>query len=275
MRKRTITGAMVLGLALVLALAPTTTAGATVRPVSRASQSPDAGAAYQLFDLVNGERTSQGLPALEWREDVAAIARDWSVHMAQTGQLEHNDAYFSSETRSAIGSSTRGENVAMSGSIEAAHRALMNSPPHYANIMSGDFTQGGFGAVQDSQGRWWVTQDFMRPSGAARAPAPQPEPEAAPEPEPEPEAEADPAPASAPAPAPLVTTTTAPPPAPDTTAAPVPTTVAPAAVPVTAAVGHRGEPQVAPTSGVAVAAAALVAMGLAGHLVVRRFGRLG
>jgi len=175
--------------------------------------------ASQLFALVNGERANNGLPPLAWRDDVAAIAVGWTQQMAASQQLAHNDAYFSPSTKAAIGSKANGENVAMTTSIEAAHAALMNSPQHRANILNPIFTDGGFGAVQDSRGVWWVTEDFMQSSGAP-APAPAPEP-AAPDPEPVAEAPA-PEPAAAPAPAPV---------APPTTAAPTPTTAAPAPAP--------------------------------------------
>jgi hypothetical protein len=256
-----------------------TVVGAVVVLAPPAPAAP--GQAWQLFELTNRERASAGLAPLEWRDDVAAIAQDWSQQMAANGQLSHNDAYFSSETRSQLGSASRGENVAMSGSVEAAHRALMDSPPHRANILSGDFTQGGFGAAQDSNGRWWFTENFMRPSGARPQPAPQPEPEpeAAPEPEPEPvasepepEAEPEPEPASAP----VVAAAPVEQPAVPMTAAPVPpTTIAPPTVPVTAGAHHVTALPEAASSGATFVAVCLVAMALAGHVAVRRLSRIG
>jgi hypothetical protein len=141
--------------------------------------------AAQMLDLVNAERANAGLGPLQWRDDVAAIAASWTTQMAATGQLSHNDAYFSDASRAALGAKSRGENVAFSGSIEAAHWALMNSPGHRANILNPAFTDIGIGAVRASDGTMWVTEDFLESSGApAAAPAAAPEPDPAPAPEP-------------------------------------------------------------------------------------------
>jgi hypothetical protein len=165
---------------------------ATSRP---AAPTAAAGGAAQLFDLANRERVAAGLSPLEWRDDVAGIAADWTAQMAASGTLAHNDEYFSPATQAEIGSSARGENVAFSGSIEAIHYAFMQSPPHRANILDGDFSQGGFAVTQDADGTWWATEDFMRPAGSrAAAPAPPAPAPAEPEPAPEPVVVEQPAP---------------------------------------------------------------------------------
>src|SRR4051812_5079056 len=46
-------------------------------------------AATQFFDFTNGARASAGLPALEWRADVASMAVSHSVEMAQQGAIWH------------------------------------------------------------------------------------------------------------------------------------------------------------------------------------------
>jgi hypothetical protein len=209
---------------IALALAPRAGA-AQQRPLLASS------GAAQLLDLVNGERAVNGLPPVQWRVDVAAIALLWTQQMASSQVLAHNDGYFSSATKLLIGSRANGENVAMTTSIVAAHQALMNSPAHRANILDPRFTAGGFGAVQDGRGVWWVTEDFMQPVGAA-APAPEPAPAPAPDPDPEPVA-APPAPeppASTTVPEPQAAPTTVPAPAP--APAPAPELVDPADEPV-------------------------------------------
>lgn len=253
---------------------------AAARPLAAAG--PEA----HMLDLVNGERAAVGLPPLAWRDDVAAIAEGWSAYMASTGDFRHNDAYFSEATRQAIGSETRGENVSTAGSIDSSHTNLMNSPPHRANILSPEYTHIGIGAVQDASGRWWVTQGFMRPSGAQPAPAPEPEPEPAPAaPEPAPEPPPPPAPAPAPEPAPVVA---APAPAPEPApVAEAPTTVAPpvepaltglvAADPVlhdlaAAPAAPQGSTEQVPAL-FAIGASLVAAAVLAGHLVVASRGR--
>ena len=55
-----------------------------------------------------------------------------------------------------------GENVAYAGSIDQAFQALLNSAPHYANIVDGSFNRVGVGIVVGSDGRVWVTMDFAQ-----------------------------------------------------------------------------------------------------------------
>ena len=142
---------------------PSTTT-TTVRALSPAE------AAARLLSLLNGERAAAGLPPFAMRADVTEIAVDWTAAMASSSHLSHNDAYFTRDTRNRLGARLLGENVAYDGSIDAAHRALMASPPHRANILDGRFTVIGIGA-QLRDGTWWVTEDFLQPVAVA-APAP-------------------------------------------------------------------------------------------------------
>ncbi|HEX4905504.1 MAG TPA: CAP domain-containing protein, partial [Acidimicrobiales bacterium] len=144
-------------------VAPTTTS-TTVRELTPAE------AAARLLTLLNGERAAAGLAPFTMRADVTEIAVGWTSAMADSAHLAHNDAYFTRETRTRLGARLLGENVAYDGSIDAAHRALMASPPHRANILDGRFTVIGIGAEQRDR-TWWVTEDFVQPVAAAPAPA--------------------------------------------------------------------------------------------------------
>ncbi|HVE46346.1 MAG TPA: CAP domain-containing protein [Acidimicrobiales bacterium] len=132
-------------------------------PAPARSISEVSGAADRLMQLVNSERGSHGLRGLSMRGDVVAIAHPHSRDMASKRTIWHNDGYFSDSTRASLRSSSRGENVAMNSSLEDAHRRLMNSPGHRANILNGGFTQAGFSVVQDEAGTLYVTQNFMTP----------------------------------------------------------------------------------------------------------------
>ena len=165
----------------------------------------------ELLAMVNAERAAAGVPPLALRADLSDLAGAWSVSMAATGVLAHNDAYFSSDVRRQIGPGARAENVAYAGDVASVHRVLMDSPPHRANLLDARMTVFGIGAVFDGR-LWWVTQAFL----AAPAPAP-----ASPEPTPAPALAIT---VSLDPPAPTVTTTTAAPrpvvmapPAPSTT----------------------------------------------------------
>src|SRR5688572_27849118 len=108
---------IVLVLCVVWVLRPPVAAAAEATPVQ------------QLLSLMNAERAAVGAPPLVLRDDLTDIAGSWSVSMAGTGVLAHNDAYFSSDVRRRIGPGARAENVAYAGDIPSIHRVLMASPP--------------------------------------------------------------------------------------------------------------------------------------------------
>lgn len=150
--------------------APTTTTTAPPPPAP-APELSSAEAAARLLSLLNDERARAGLAPFALRADVTEIAAGWSGAMAQAEHLSHNDAYFTPETRTRLDARMLGENVARNPSIDGAHRALMASPPHRANILEGRFIVIGIGA-ELRDGSWWVTQDFVQPAtsdGADRA----------------------------------------------------------------------------------------------------------
>ena len=177
--------------ALVAALA----LGAWARPAVGAAD-PDRPAAGQLYLLVNAERSNAGLPPLVPSADAAEVAELWSQFMADLGDLAHNDGWFTSDSKRRVGAGAVGENVATNIDVADAHRRLMNSPGHRANILDPRFTHVGIGVVKGPSGAWWITEDFFQ---LQQVPAPPP---------------------PAPAPAPP---TTAPPAPPGPAAAPVPT----------------------------------------------------
>ena len=131
-------------------------------------------AARRLVELMNAERTQRGLPPLQPRDDVAAIARPHSLAMAEADDIWHNDAYFSAATKRRLGATSVGENVAMNVNIDDAHRRLMNSAAHRANILNGAFTVVGVGVYRQADGTYFLTEDFVEPvpvATSAAAPA--------------------------------------------------------------------------------------------------------
>ncbi len=126
-----------------------------------------------LLQLVNRERVSAGLGALESRGAIVTIASGQSHAMAARGDIWHNEAYLTSSTRSSLGAGAMGENVATNGSVDDAHRRLMASPGHRSNILDGRFDAVGISVVHDNNGRLFITQDFVDSKPAPRA-APSP-----------------------------------------------------------------------------------------------------
>lgn len=129
-------------------------------------------AARRLLDLANAERRQAGLGPLAWRDDAAAIAVAHSQRMAAAGDLFHNDAYFTAATRTLLNASALGENVAYNGSVDDAHRRLMASPGHRANLLDRRFSAAGMGVVLAPDGRYFATQNFLQAAAAAPSPRP-------------------------------------------------------------------------------------------------------
>jgi uncharacterized protein YkwD len=131
---------------------------APVAPTAAASTPED-----ELLWLVNEERGRAGLPLFASREDVGGIAEWHSADMEADGDLRHNTAYFTDETRARLRARTLGENVAYGPTIEEVHRVLMESEHHRANLLDPRFTVIGIGIVRGVD-RWWVTEDFVEPA---------------------------------------------------------------------------------------------------------------
>jgi uncharacterized protein YkwD len=161
--------------------APAPAPPAPVAPIATGRSAVPA-AADQLLQLVNEARSGAGLPGLTVNSRAASIAAGHSMAMAERGDIYHNPAYLTAATRSSLGARALGENVAMNGSLEAAHQRLMASPGHRANILNGAFDAVGIAVVRDG-GTLFITQNFLDSAGTApSAPAPRtaPKPAAAP-----------------------------------------------------------------------------------------------
>lgn len=126
--------------------------------------------ARRLFDLMNQERTSRGLPAFSRRTDVDDIAVAHSKRMAADGGIWHNDDYFTPATKNRLQAAYLGENVARNADIDDMHRRLMNSPHHRDNILNPRFSQVGVGVAVGENGGLFGTENFLQP----RPPAPPP-----------------------------------------------------------------------------------------------------
>jgi len=124
----------------------------------------------RLLALVNRDRQSAGLHALQWDDKVANVSRAHSEEMRRT----RNVAHISPTTGSAadrvraakIKTAVVLENVARAYGVGEAHQGLMNSPGHRANITSHTATHVGMGAVfgEEVSGRReiFITQVFTR-----------------------------------------------------------------------------------------------------------------
>ena len=202
-------------------------AGGLVPALAAEPVSDDPVGSAQLLVLANLERSAAGLAPLELRNDVTEIATEHSRRMAASDELFHNDDYFSASVRSRLGARTLGENVAMNRSADDAHRRLMLSPDHRANLMNPKFTVVGMAMARSADGMGFVTQDFVEPAVARAVPTVVP-------------AELSPPPAEDPAPPPAPAPAASPAPSAAVAAPAVPAASAPAGGPPPAVVEEEG-----------------------------------
>jgi hypothetical protein len=130
---------------------------------ARALAGPSEGS---FFSAVNSARASNGLPALAYAGDLAAVARRQAERMASSNRLYHNPNLGSEVSSWQIVA----ENVGYGPTWSSIQQAFMASPDHRANILDPQVTQLGVGTAVGSDGRLWVAQVFRLPYGAAPAP---------------------------------------------------------------------------------------------------------
>jgi uncharacterized protein YkwD len=159
--------------------APTTTAApATTSPPRTSAAPPSSTAAataggrttadritQDLLSRLNAERRQRGLAALSWDDDLAAMAGDWSRHMASTGDFSHRDLGAASSRPGIDRFSALGENIAwvegFPNEANQLHVGWMRSGGHRGNMLQPGFDSVGI-AVVCSGGRAWATQNFGR-----------------------------------------------------------------------------------------------------------------
>ena len=146
-----------------------------------------------MVELVNQARHDQGLPQLKSDPLLAAVARAHSGEMRDLGYYSHESPDPARHTPTerynlAFGEPARclAENLCRGGrrkpvsashpnhaaqlsvvipfeverdTIVGAHRSLLSSPGHYANIMHPMMKRIGIGLVQQTDD-WWLTQVF-------------------------------------------------------------------------------------------------------------------
>lgn len=131
---------------------------------------PEEQIAADLFERANDERRGRGLDPLEWNENLAQLAREWSEEMSTTGEFQHRDIDLDL-VQGMDGLTGLGENIFSSTApvpAGQAHEGWMRSPGHRANLLSPDWDLLGIGVVCAEDGGVYVTQNFGRT--ATRAP---------------------------------------------------------------------------------------------------------
>jgi len=123
-----------------------------------------------ILDLVNQDRTANGLGAVSFDTSLLATARERASDQIPQPTLNHYDpsgqlAFVKLLSRDGVGYRLAGENLARLGGLDdstalSAEDALMHSPTHRANILEPSFNRIAVGATMDSQGRVIFAQIF-------------------------------------------------------------------------------------------------------------------
>lgn len=138
--------------------------GVTLPFTVTAGLGADGGAEAEILRLVNAERAAAGLDPVEADPALAAIGRSHSEEMFRLGYFAHRspvtgepgDRLDAAEIRYLAS----GENLAYAPTVAVAHRGLMDSPGHRANILNPTFTRLGVGVVRAPNRGLMITQEF-------------------------------------------------------------------------------------------------------------------
>ncbi len=155
------------GLTIVLAFSLAVTRAAP------ATHGPDRTAAAHMLELINAERSRDGLASLDTADDIAQTAEAWSQRMATENHLRHNPDY----AADICCWSRITENVAFSDPhrmwrpgdpvlriTDELHDVLMASDDHRVNILDEHVSEVGIGVHVHDDGSVWVTQNFRHPA---------------------------------------------------------------------------------------------------------------
>lgn len=151
---------------------PASPAGGTASPVALPTGATEEIREQELAiaEGVNDERQAQGLATLEWRGDLARVAREYSRRMLDEGFFDHvspEGESIADRVRDAgITFTAVGENLYQGdGPLDHVSTAVdgwMDSPGHRENILREVFTQTGVGLARQGD-RVIATQIFLTP----------------------------------------------------------------------------------------------------------------
>lgn len=121
---------------------------APVQPTQPAALSADE---QRMYELVNAERSKQGLKPLAVDMELVKLARLKAKDMIDKNYFAHQSPTYGSPfdmmRNAGISYRTAGENLAGASTVDRAHTNLMNSPGHRANILNSGYTSAGIGVV--------------------------------------------------------------------------------------------------------------------------------
>ena len=143
--------------------APAAPEGAPAAAAASPAQVTSEGAQYAdtVLNKVNELRSSKGLQPVTRYQELDAVAQDWSEQQATANSMRHRPDFTSAYPS---GWTTGSENVAWrtAGGDTGAliFDQWLNSPGHYKNMTDPDVNSIGIGFAQNSDGKWYATQNF-------------------------------------------------------------------------------------------------------------------
>ncbi|MFA7169407.1 MAG: CvpA family protein [Candidatus Paceibacterota bacterium] len=120
----------------------------------------------QMLEMVNQERVSRGLKALEINEEARRAARDYGEYLFKNGIFSHTDLEGNSPgdriKEYDVEFMMTGENLAYASNLKEAHEGLMNSKGHRENILHPFFGRVGIGVIDGGEEYGMIfVQEFL------------------------------------------------------------------------------------------------------------------
>ncbi len=117
----------------------------------------------ELYNRMNYDRATAGLPPLTWSPKLANNAGTWAHQMSNANSLYHQNLGALLSTSEYNPYYTLGENILVGpGSMSPAtiESAWRNSYDHWRNISNPSFNVAGIGVYRGPDGRIWAVQEF-------------------------------------------------------------------------------------------------------------------
>ena len=118
------------------------------------------------WNLLNHDRTANGLSALPLDAALSRIARIKAEDMRDQGYFAHESPTYGSVSNMlrhfGYAFTAAGENIAHHATVEKSQAAFMSSDGHRRNILSSSWTRVGLGVAYDRSGFVYVVQLFAR-----------------------------------------------------------------------------------------------------------------
>jgi uncharacterized protein YkwD len=133
-------------------------------PYTVANPRPRPDLEARMLSLVNQERVAAGLRPLAPDPELTEVARRHSADMFARGYFAHDTPEgldpFDRMREANVRFVTAGENLALAPTVQVAHRGLMNSPGHRANILFPQFGRVGIGIMDGGIRGLMISQEF-------------------------------------------------------------------------------------------------------------------